>query len=129
MRRIKTTPIEENYFVQRKFTIKEKSKSPLCEEEIIVDPILNFEEVYPSPVNNLNKFTFEEFQSEVGKIKENNILIKMINDYDYEIFNFDNIENLKDVNLFSYGALFDNNCKITYFKNDSELKTFILTKF
>ena len=129
MRRIKTTPIEENYFIQRNFTIREKSKSPLCEEEIIVDPILNFREVLPSPANDLNKLTFEEFQSEVTKIKENNILIKMINDYDYEIFNFNNIEDLKDVNLFSYGALFDNNCKITYFKNDGEFKLFILTKF
>ena len=38
MRRIKTVPIEENYFVQRNFSIREKSKSPLSEEEIIVDP-------------------------------------------------------------------------------------------
>jgi hypothetical protein len=129
MRRIKTVPIEENYFVQRNFSIREKSKSPLSEEEIIVDPVSNFREVYPSPTINLNKLTFKEFQCEVEKIKENNVLIKMINDYDYEICNVNNTEDLKNINLFSYGALSDNNCEITYFKSDDEFKLFIYNQF
>lgn len=129
MRRVKSVPIEENYFIQRNFTIREKSKSPLCEEEVIVDPVSNFKEVYPSPTNDLNKLTFEEFQYEVEKIKENNILIKMIDDYDYEICYFNDTEDLKNINLFSYGALFNDDYKITYFKNNDEFKSFIFNQF